>query len=99
MNRIASIRHLRSDFIGCANAVRPVTDLASLDATLVMRSPRHILIVITKRAAVSSYTGRFGGLRLLFLPSAHAADFIFTRQAEGEERARGLRGTDENIVG
>ena len=35
----------------------------------------------------------------LFLTSAHAADFIFTRQAEGEERARGLRWTDEDNVG
>lgn len=41
----------------------------------------------------------FGGLRLLFLTSAHAADFIFTRQAEGEERARGLRWTDKDNVG
>ena len=37
--------------------------------------------------------------RILFLTSAHAADFIFTRQAEGEERARGLRGTEEDFIG
>src|SRR5262245_43651682 len=30
---------------------------------------------------------------LLFLTSAHAADLILARQAEGKERARGLRGT------
>ena len=42
---------------------------------------------------------RFDGLRLLFLSSAPAADFIFTRQAEGEERARGLRWTEEANIG
>jgi hypothetical protein len=41
----------------------------------------------------------FGGLTLLFLTSAHAADFIFTRQAEGEERARGPNWTEEANIG
>jgi hypothetical protein len=41
----------------------------------------------------------FGGLELLFVTPAHAADFIFDRQAEAEERAGGLRGSDENLVG
>src|SRR5262249_18728799 len=41
----------------------------------------------------------FMTFQLLFRTSAHPADLIVTRQAEGEERPRGLRGTDEDNVG
>jgi hypothetical protein len=52
VNPIASVRQARSDFVRRANAVRPTTDLAALDSTLIMGSPRHHPIVITERAAV-----------------------------------------------
>ena len=52
VNPIASVRHARSHFVRRANAVRPITDLAALDSTLIMGSPRHHPIVITERASV-----------------------------------------------
>ncbi len=52
VNPIARVRHARSDLVRRANAVRPITDLATLDSTLIKRSPRHYPIVITERASV-----------------------------------------------
>ena len=52
VNPIASVCHARSHFVRRANAVRPITDLAALDSTLIMGSPRHYPIVITERASV-----------------------------------------------
>ena len=49
-----------ADFVRCTSAFRPVTNLASLDAMLVRRSPRHSLILITEHACVSSYTAKLG---------------------------------------
>src|SRR5208337_1539684 len=78
MNPIASVRHARSDFVRRANAVRPITDLAALDSTLIMGSPRHHPIVITHRAAVC-----------LTWPSASMISyFTISRVCPGHSRER-----------
>ena len=78
VNPIASVRHARSHFVRRANAVRPITDLAALDSTLIMGSPRHHPIVITERAAVC-----------LTWPSASMISyFTMSRVCRGHSRER-----------
>jgi hypothetical protein len=77
VNPIASVRHTRSDFVRRANAVRPITDLAALDSTLIMGPPRHHPIVITERASVC-----------LTWPSASMISYYTSRVCRGHSKER-----------